>query len=231
MDNRKYVVAARLVALAGVWFAGRAGAAVVYSNTFESGSSLSGWSIQRTSVTPTGRGFLGEFGNETPRLSLGDLGEHTAITVSFDLFIIRSWDGNNTTPGVGPDVWSMGYDKSEGEQALLTTTFANQPAAWTRPQAYPSAFGFADNSMNAGASEVNTLGYFHREWALSAVYRMQFTFPHSDPSVSVWFRASGLQGLSDESWGLDNVVVSVIPAPGALALAGLGAMLMLRRKR
>ena len=42
-----------------------------------------------------------------------------------------------------------------------------------------------------------------------AVYRLDFAFPHSGSTISVDFAASGTQGVSDESWGLDNVTVEV----------------------
>lgn len=230
MDIQKRVVAARLSAIAGLSLASLANASVVYSNNFESGST-SGWSIPRGSVTPTGRGFLGEFGNETPKLLLTNLGTHTGVTVAFDVYVIRSWDGNSDTPGVGPDVWSFGFDKPDGEQALITTTFACQPAQWSREQSYPTAFGFGDAQMYSGAAERDTLGYVHRDWELSAVYRMQFTFPHASNDLGLWFRGSGLQQITDESWGIDNITVTTIPTPGALALGGLSLGLLGRRSR
>src|SRR5262249_40203650 len=45
--------------------------------------------------TPVGdRPFLGQFGNQTVRLSLDDLPSHSHLRVAFDLFTIGSWDGN-----------------------------------------------------------------------------------------------------------------------------------------
>jgi hypothetical protein len=38
---------------------------------------------------------------------------------------------------------------------------------------------------------------------------MTFAFIHTNSSLGLNFTASGLQPLSDESWGLDNVVVSL----------------------
>ncbi len=216
---------------------------VVYQNNFESGAT-SGWSIGRTSMTPTERGFLGEFGNEEPTLNLGGLGAHTQVTLTFDLYLIRSWDGNYSYPGVGPDVWAAGYNSSDSlKNTLIHTTFANQPqgSIWDRPQAYPSATGEAfpgssgltDHGMYSGAMEINSLGYMFSGFSESSVYHMAFTFSHSDPSLSLWFHAVGLQDMSDESWGLDNVRVSTnaVPAPGVLALAGAGLGLLSRRRR
>lgn len=222
-----------IVALAA--FAGSATAnQVVYFNDFE-GSTFTNWSNTSKGVTPVGaRGFLGEFGNETVMLPLENLPGHSSITLSFDLYLIRSWDGNILTPGVGPDIWSVGMDHGlEGEHVFLGTTFSNQPSSHNRAQAYPNAYGDGDSPMYAGAMEVNSLGYIHREFSLSSVYHMEFTMDHSGSNADFWFRAQGLQHLADESWGLDNVRVSVngVPAPGALALLGLGGVVMGRRRR
>jgi MYXO-CTERM domain-containing protein len=228
--------AAGIVALMSVAGTANAGASptTVYSNDFES-AAVGNWSNSKTSVTPTGRGYLGDFGNDTVNLPLANLPGHTSITLSFDLYIIRSWDGNISTPGVGPDIWSCGMTHPDmGEHVFLGTTFSNQPAAWNRSQSYPLAYGDGDSPMYAGAMEVNSLGYTHREFSLSSVYHMEFTMPeHTDSSANFWFRATGLQGLADESWGLDNVNVTVsgVPAPGALALLGLGGLVMGRRRR
>lgn len=227
--------------------AGAAGSAlavdVVYQNDFESGAT-SGWSIGRSSMTPSERGFLGEFGNEEPTLNLHGLGSHTQVTLTFDLYLIRSWDGNYSYPGVGPDVWAAGYNNSEtSKNTLINTTFANQPqgSMWDRPQAYPSATGEAfpgsvgltDHAMYTGAMEINSLGYTFSGFFESSVYHMEFSFAHSDPSLSLWFHAMGLQDMNDESWGLDNVTVTTnaVPAPGALGLAGVGLGLLSRRRR
>ncbi|MHC4905843.1 MAG: hypothetical protein ACYTEN_08500, partial [Planctomycetota bacterium] len=83
-----------------------------YFNDFE-GSVGSEWSHTNTDVTPIGsRSFLGQLGNDTVSLSLTDLDAHSSITLSLDLFIIRSWDGNDDSyyggEYMGPDIWSLG---------------------------------------------------------------------------------------------------------------------------
>ena len=61
-----------------------------------------------------------------------------------------------------------------------------------------------------------------------SVYNLSFTFPHSDSSLSVSFTYAGLQELSDESWGIDNLRVDIdsaaetVPEPGTLLLLGGG---------
>ncbi len=76
---------------------------VVYENDFEKPVRQE-WSKCTTEFTPKdGRRFLGQFGNETAQLTLEDLPPHSKVTVSFELFIIRSWDGNH---GAG-DIWGL----------------------------------------------------------------------------------------------------------------------------
>lgn len=177
----------------------------VYSYDFE-GAVGAEWSPAHTSVTPSGRGFLGEFGAETVTLTLNDLPPHLAVTLSFDFYAIRSWDGNRTFneegDPVGPDRFEVSVDDGP---TLLDTTFANNGDL----QAYPGAYPEAAYPAHSGASEVNTLGYTFFEEAVpfDAVYKLRFTFQHSGATLQVKFSGIGLQELDDEAWGLDNVVV------------------------
>ncbi len=71
---------------------------------------------------------------------------------------------------------------------------------------------------------------------MDSVYRFDFTFASSTDSLLLNFLGSGLQGIDDESWGLDNVMVSVqsdaspVSEPPALALFGLGIAALIARK-
>lgn len=174
------------------------------------------------SVTPIGdRHFLGDFSNQIVTLNLQNLPQHDGLTVSFDLYVIRSWDGNNTevdpTFGVlGPDEWKL---QVEGGPTLLDTTFSThtpEPNPPSQTQSYPDSFPGGDNPADTGAAEVNTLGYSHPtqpQIPMDAVYHLTFTFEHTDSSVALDFSAFGLQTITDESWGLDNVKVSCAPDP------------------
>lgn len=189
---------------------------VFYQTGFESvvGSE---WSTDRTSVTPAGnRTFLGDFANETATLTLTNLPAHTSLTLSFDLFAIRSWDGNSTDISqqygpLGPDIFDVSIG---GGQTLLHTTFSNHfdssiSSSSTR-QAYPDAFPGGDHAAGTGAAEKNSLGYFHPVIAtqsMDSVYRVTLTFEHTGPSLTLDFSALGLQEITDESWGLDNVQI------------------------
>ena len=77
------------------------------------------WSSKAVATSPNGRHFLGEFGNQKVSLTLKGLPAHNIVTVQFDLYIIETWDGNNSS--FGPDVWRLDVD---GGPTLLHTTFS-----------------------------------------------------------------------------------------------------------
>ena len=166
---------------------------VLYTEDFE-GAIGPEWSNTSTNTTPVGnRRFLGQFGNQTVTLNLSNLPPHTNLTIAFDLFILRTWDGNNG----GPDVWEVGI---LGGPVLLHTTF--QLVSSLRTQAYPENHPGGIYPGQTGALELDTLGY-----SSDAVYYHTFTVPHSNDVLRLQFRGAGLQALTDESWGLDNVMV------------------------
>jgi hypothetical protein len=205
---------------------------VPYFNDFESAVG-SEWSNTSTAITPVGsRTFLGQFGNQTVSLTLGSLPAHDSVTLSFDLFVIKSWDGVGPD---GPDVWTLSV--AGVPTLLINTTFSNV-GEMGRRQSYPDSYpGVVTHPAGTEAEEIDTLGY--TTWYGDSVYALNFTFSHSASSLVVNFSASGLQGLSDESWGLDNVDVRaaisgyIIPAPGAIALGSIGVAFVgwLRRRR
>ena len=172
-----------------------------------------------TVVSPNGRQrFLGEFGgpvivaaphydprhfvrvDETVTLTLHNLKPHTFMTVAFDLYVFKSWDGDNQT--YGPDRWAL---RVQGGPALLDSTFSNNPktGADLSLQNYP----VANSPQQSGAASVNTLGYtFYGD----SIYHLRFDFPHTGDTLILNFSSSLFEGkgTDDESWGLDNVRVS-----------------------
>ncbi|MEQ8962132.1 MAG: hypothetical protein RLP02_30105, partial [Coleofasciculus sp. C2-GNP5-27] len=179
--------------------------ATVYNNDFE-GEVDSEWSNTSTSRTPIGnRGFLGEFNSDTVSLKLDNLPAHTQATVTFDLFLIRSWDGNRTN--FGPDIWML---RGANNQTLIQTSFTHEGFT----QAYPGSFPYDDYSQGTGVVETNTLGYrFGFPPApldpKDSVYNISHTFPHTGNSLELTFSADMTEDIDDESWGLDNVTVLV----------------------
>ncbi len=205
-----------------------------YFNDFESSVGPE-WSHTSTDTTPIGnRSFLGQFGNGTVSLSLSDLDEHSSVTLSFDLFIIRSWDGNDPSyyagEYMGPDIWSLGV-RNGG--SLLYATFSNSTGTTPNDyQSYPDNYPDGVYQGFTGAAEINTLGFIHPlvTRVQDSVYNLSFSFPHIDSSLILDFSAINLQGLSDESWGMDNVSVTLVPEPSMLMIMGLGSLLLKRKK-
>jgi uncharacterized repeat protein (TIGR01451 family) len=191
------------------------GSQTVYFDDFEDGAGPE-WCNRGTDTAPNGQNFLGQLGNETECLTLSNLPAHRWLSVTFDLYLIRSWDGNttvNTNPLewglspdyiIGPDIWEFGLG---GGDPILRTTFSNWPP---QTQSYPDWYpGGAHPPMN-GATEVNSLGYLFDPYPMDSVYRLTFLIPHSGNTLQLDFSAFGLQVIWDESWGLDNVQVMVV---------------------
>lgn len=175
---------------------------IAYSNDFETSAGKE-WSYKRIETSPTGRKFLGQFGNEAVILNLTNLGEHTQIRVTFELYIIRSWDGN-----INPDTWQFKVDG----QTWLLTTFDNQDYYSDHFQAYPDLYPYGSHPPRTGAKENNTLGYEFDHRPMDAVYGFSFTIPHSSTNLELTFIANGLTpDFSDEGWGIDNITIYTIP--------------------
>lgn len=208
-------------------------AQVVYFNSFENEVGPE-WSDSSTDITPIGnRRFLGQFGNEMVSLKLNNLPGHTEVTISFDLFIIRSWSGNE------PDIWNLSVSDAP---TLLHTTFNNHdPRIFNSPipQAYPDNYPDGSYPSFTGASEITTLGYTFLcepspgdgfiDVPMDTVYKLSFVFPHFASELVLNFSGAELAGLANASWGLDNITVEAIPEPATFILLGLGAV-MVRRK-
>lgn len=164
---------------------------IAYTNGFQSTIGRE-WSRTATDVTPAGqRRFLGQFGNETVTLALQNLPNHAQVRVSFNLMIIRSWDGVDSS--YGPDLWALSVRSGPG---LIRTTFDNNyftPQVNTHRQSYPREYPDGSSMPQTEATETNTLGYYQGDAKCDAVYRLTFTFDHSDPTLTLDFWACGLE--------------------------------------
>jgi hypothetical protein len=184
---------------------------IVYANDFSQGAGggsskgpvVAAWSSAATDFAPTGRygPFLGQFGNSAVTLTLTGLPPHSSVSLSLKLFVIRSWAGNIDIPEYGPDLWEFG---AVAGPLFLRTTFSNHlDHGQSFPGSYPSSF-----PAQSGALEINTLGY---DFFGDTIYQLERTFAHSGSTLTLYFAGSGLQNISDESWGLDDIVVAVRP--------------------
>ena len=145
--------------------------------------------------------------SESIALRLTGLPAHSALTLTLDLYVLKSWDGNNET--YGPDRWSVAID---GGPPLLATTFSNnfKTGGDLSLQDYPAA----NSPPQSGAAAANTLGYGF--WFGDSTYHLAFNLSHTASSATIVFSSSLNEGKSepsrgtrDESWGLDNVRVTI----------------------
>jgi hypothetical protein len=123
------------------------------------------------------------------------------VTLAFDLLILKSWDGNS--PQYGPDRFQI---RVAGGPTLLDTSFSNNQkvAADGSLQDYPTP----SSAPQTDAAAVNRLGY---RFFGDSIYHLHFTFPHDAATLVLEFASDMYEGkgTDDESWGLDNVRVSV----------------------
>lgn len=137
---------------------------------------------------------------------------YVLFTLTFDFYCIDSWDGSNFA--YGQDFFNVSINDS----LRFHETFTNQPGvtqSFRAPDVGPRPIDF-----NANAND--------------SIYRaiaIDFTLAQGDPITIKWFDG-GLQGMNDESWGIDNVNLgySIVPAPASASLL-LGGLLSLRRNR
>jgi hypothetical protein len=164
------------------------------------------WSNPKAEVTPNGKTrFLGQFGSaESVRLALDKLPPHKTVTVKFDLYILRSWDGDQ--PGIGPDVFGL---KLEDTTVLINTTFTNF-AQFKQKFACKSGEETMPACMEAGAmgpfgaAAINTLGF-----GQESIHKIKRTFAHDRSFLWLTFFGELKELINDESWGLDNVRIEV----------------------
>lgn len=182
---------------------------------------------------PVGNQFGGNLLRNTgvgaTTLSLNGLPAHDSVDLNFLLAVIDSWDGLTTSGGtVPPDFFNIQIDG--GAPIQMSFDFrdpADQgfiPAGATQ-LSYGAHLGFSGN-WEDGAYDMGTAGVF--------------SFPHSASTLTVSFFASGggFQGGADESWGIDNLSVSIdarrgVPETGSTLLmlfSGLIGTLALKRR-
>ncbi len=239
MSFRRWInvcfVAALLI---GVLFvpAARASITVYGLNTFDvaPGAEWSNQSIANGVDGSTER-FLGQsdggygFGPGAVTLTLNNLPAHTPLSLAFDLYIIRSWDGNGEGDyGWGPDKWEL---RANGVTKIYTT-FANYASPEhtngpTNKQAYPDMIAPLGSggtySPRSGAFASNHLGWGTGDFG-DATYRFTVDVADSSSTMVFMFYGQENQERADEGWGLDNVIVTAnpVPLPGAIFLLGPG---------
>jgi len=174
----------------------------IYSEDFERGVG-SEWSNSSTTTVDEST-VLGTFNERPVTLTLPNAPKDVNMTLCFDVWVMDSWDGNSDIHG--PDVFSVTLSP---EKTLLSTTFSN---TYDDPiQSYPKAYNeekMANQAFTTGAAKTGEFnGHFTR--FTDAKYEICRTFLNTDELLNVTFSAHLTQGMSDESFGIDNVSISI----------------------
>jgi hypothetical protein len=197
-------------------------AAAVYSANFE-GESIPAQFTGAGNLSTTGGlsafGFglvhLINPGSNATLMNLVGLAPHNSITLTFDLAMWDSIDLGSDQFIVGADGVDLynsssdfgnyfpGDNVGHGPGTLLTPAFDG----FTVPD-YGQSTSFRDSARH-----------------------VTFTFPHSSENLTVSWAFPNSQGVADESFGIDNVSVDLVPEPSTMALFGLVLAGMTRRRR
>jgi hypothetical protein len=165
---------------------------VVYVADFESGAGPE-WSSATvdSSVPDPFTTFSGRFSNDLQTLTL-DVASGVDYVLTFDLCIIDSWDGCSTS--WGPDYFNVFIDDAEVYHECFEKSGPSGAQSYPDwPSVGPGQFGWGS-------------------WFDSIYRRVMLTFTAGDSSVQITFQGEGLQGVSDESWGIDNVSIAIVVA-------------------
>jgi hypothetical protein len=233
--------------------------APVYSDDFNTGplSQRTQWSFGQVSAgvpvlmsttplppVPSPLRFLAEFGwNDIVHLNLPLPPDTLSVRLRFDAYLLRTWDGEGVLYA-GPDTFGYGIS---GRPPVVDNSFSNgaglqsycpfSPVPGLCEQTWGSA-GALKNKLGVNVeidpAEGSTIPA--KGTPMSLVYHFDTgPIPYSAAAITFDFFSKNLQlhdgpnKVIDESWGLDNVVVTaqLVPEPATVALLPAGLLLLL----
>lgn len=175
-------------------------------------------------TAPAGQKFLGRFLQTSTDVVLSAPAGHSRYSLSFDLYIIGSWDGKGKQAQSGAfeaNVVQIGYrcGSDPAITDLFLTTFSNQ---LTVQQDFPLTLGLGGNKAGTGSFTKDALNYRSRPDLSNTPpfrsfgdisYRLSFAGanPCGTAAIAfVWGTSNPKQqSLHDESWGIDNVSIKL----------------------
>lgn len=197
----------------------------VYSQDFESeefGAEL----INAKPFEFNGSTMAGNYHRGGFELHLTDIPDHNLIQVTFDLYILDSWDGNIS--GIsGPDKWffeskrERAFRKSSVEDFRFETTFSNTGDPNVFPcqgnfclkQSFPDRFPDLHDPRTGSVQRLQ--GFCHNRDRNNGTtrYRLSFVFRHDHEEIHLFFYDELIQDNAfskpcDESWALDNLSIT-----------------------
>ena len=235
-----------LCAVAAVMMTGivPAHAGIIYSNDFETntnGFSTTATGILATNNTGGHSTWLGgdrSLSSARTTLTLTGLTAGNVYDVMFDLWTGGTWDGSWS---FGPDFFGL---ESSSSGLLVNATFGVGTS--NKTQTYSDATPLGDGGLFPHRTGMDVL--FGNGLQGEGIYYFGhgagnplLSFTAGSTIETLTFSSLDAQGISDEFYALDNVVVSSravttptpsVPEPAPLALLGLGLLgLTISRKR
>jgi hypothetical protein len=228
-------------------------AVIVYSNDFDGNQTfapgVTGSISGGSDIFVAGLAGLGNPGNTFAgnlrqhdgvlTLQLNNLPYHTGVDLDLLLTTIDTWDGLTIFNGFpSPDVFNIFRDSL----AFFSESFRNSTQA-TDVYWEPGEIGTSYMPPVGGsiATGTNGFGDVIGQSAADGAYDLSLepslsNIPHTGSSLTITFfpSGSGWQGDPDESFGIDNLQVTLlgVPTPGTLSIVLIGgAMLLWRRGR
>ncbi len=188
---------------------GTAAASAQEADVYSDQGFFSRWSDQAVGVTFAGKRFHGPFGNQPVSLSVDRLPEHHWVRVTFDLYIVGSWDGSS--PVWGPDLWSLSVRRA---QRLISATFCAWGYAGNNEQSFPDDYPHAIHPAWTGGTRQAVVDLPGDERPVqSGVYRVEALFPHEEASLVLDFTGAYEDPAKEpQTWGIGDVRVQAFAA-------------------
>lgn len=181
-----------------------------YTQNFQSLPYPPEWSKYGTGFNFNGSRLMGPFANDSVVYNMTNLPIHDSVSVSFDLYIHDTWEGECSTNGKDR------FRFKNGLTNVMNTTFSNTVGC---NQAY--SYVGAPGSYPAGQdAEITGLSKRCDNNGTTSKYTITKTFRHSATDLDLsWVGeltdAVDNTGKCNESWSIDNVMIN-LRRPGGL---------------